>query len=104
MFKADELTRAQAEIYKALGHPSRLTIVKALAGGPRCVCELVDRIESSQPTISKHLDILLNAGVVRRERQGVKMMYELALPCLLQTMPCVSEALTCRRSEECVSA
>jgi hypothetical protein len=37
--------------------------------------------------------VLLKAGVVRRRKEGVKMIYELALPCLLKTMPCVTEAL-----------
>ena len=94
------LTEAQAEVFKALGHPGRLLIVKALAEGPQCVCELVDLMGAAQPTTSRHLDVLLRAGVVRRHREGVKMMYELALPCLLEAMPCVDEALRRRAAGE----
>ncbi len=91
-----ELTAAQAEIFKALGHPTRLTIVQALARKPRCVCELVDLVPGAQATTSRHLDMLRQAGVVRRHREGTRMIYELALPCLLRTMPCVTEALRAR--------
>lgn len=87
------LTRAKARIFKALGHPTRLSVVEMLARGERCVCEIVPEFDDSQATISRHLDILLRAGIVRRRREGVKMIYRLALPCLLQAMPCVTEAL-----------
>ena len=88
-----ELAEAKAQIFKALGHPSRLIVVEALEAGPRCVCELVELVPGAQATVSRHLDVLLKAGVVRRHREGVKMMYELALPCLLKAMPCVAQAL-----------
>jgi ArsR family transcriptional regulator len=88
-----ELVSAKAEIFKALGHPARLMMVEALAKRPHCVCELVEMVPGTQATTSRHLDVLLKAGVVRRRKEGVKMIYELALPCLLKTMPCVTEAL-----------
>ena len=88
-----ELTRAKARIFKALGHPTRLSIVEMLAKGERCVCEIVPEFSDSQATVSRHLDVLLRAGIVRRRREGVKMIYELSLPCLLQAMPCVEKAL-----------
>ncbi|UCF79107.1 MAG: winged helix-turn-helix transcriptional regulator [Candidatus Eiseniibacteriota bacterium] len=88
-----QLALAKAEIFKALGHPTRLIMVEALADGPRCVSELVELVSTTQATTSRHLDVLLKAGVVRRRKEGVNMIYELALPCLLRAMPCVSEAL-----------
>ena len=94
------MAEAKAEIFKALGHPSRLTMVEALGKGPRCVCDLVEMVPGSQPTISRHLDVLLKAGVVRRRREGVKMIYELATPCILRTLPCVTEAIRRRISSQ----
>jgi len=88
-----ETTRARAEIFKALGHPSRLTLVEALASGERCVCELVELVPASQATVSRHLNVLVEAGVLRRRPEGVKMIYSLALPCLLEMMPCVGRAV-----------
>ena len=87
------LAHAKARIFKALGHPTRLSIVEMLAEGERCVCEIVPAFNDAQATISRHLDVLLRAGIVRRRRDGVKMIYELAMPCLLNAMPCVVRAL-----------
>ena len=90
------LIAAKAEIFRALGHPSRLAMVEALGEGPRCVCELVGMVAGSQPTVSRHLDVLLRAGVVRRRREGVRMIYELATPCVLRSLPCITEAVRSR--------
>ena len=70
-----------------------MSIVEMLAEGERCVCEIVPAFADAQATISRHLDVLLRAGIVRRRREGVKMIYELAMPCLLNAMPCVVRAL-----------
>jgi len=91
-------TRAKARIFKAMGHPTRLFIVELLARGPRCVCEIVDRVPGRQATISRHLAVLVGAGILRRHRKGVRMIYDLALPCLLEALPCVVKAL---RSGRC---
>jgi ArsR family transcriptional regulator len=93
-------TLAKARIFKALGHPTRLAIVEMLAEGERCVCEIVPAFDDAQATISRHLDVLLQAGIVRRRRDGVKMIYELAMPCLLDVMPCVVEAIWKGSKEE----
>ncbi len=95
-----KVIQAQAEIFKALGHPARLSIVETLAERPHCVCELVAMLPGTQATTSRHLDVLLKAGVVRRRKDGVKMFYELALPCLLKAMPCVTEALRRRAATQ----
>jgi ArsR family transcriptional regulator len=87
------LAHAKARIFKALGHPTRLSITEMLAERERCVCEIVEEFHDSQATISRHLDVLLRAGIVRRRRDGVKMIYELAMPCLLNAMPCIVEAI-----------
>lgn len=91
-----DLASAKAEIFKALGHPTRLVVVEMLAERERCVCEIVAEVGGSQATISRHLDQLLRSGIVRRRRDGAKMIYELALPCLLKMLPCVVKALKAR--------
>jgi ArsR family transcriptional regulator len=95
-----ELAEAKAGIFKALGHPVRLRMLEALAERPHCVCELVEMVPGAQATTSRHLDVLLRAGIVRRRRDGVRMIYELAMPCLLKTLPCVVEALKKRVAAE----
>ena len=88
-----DVSRRKAAIFKALGHPTRLEIVEALARREHCVCELVDMVPGSQATTSKHLEVLLDAGIVERRRDGVKMIYRLALPCVLDAIPCIEKAL-----------
>jgi len=95
-----ELSEAKAAIFKALGHPVRLRMVEALAERPHCVCELVEMVPGAQATTSRHLDVLFRSGIVRRRKDGVKMIYELAMPCLLKTLPCVVEALKKRIAAE----
>ncbi len=63
--------------FRALGDPTRLEIFRLLAAqdGPVCVCDVVDRFEVSQPTISHHLRILREAGLVTVSRRGVWAWY-----------------------------
>jgi|SRR5436190_130850 len=76
-----DLERAQAErmaaIAKALADPIRLQLVDVLRkhAGKVCVCELVPLFEQSQPTISHHLKVLREAGVVDSERRGLWAYY-----------------------------
>jgi ArsR family transcriptional regulator len=66
-----------ASIAKALGDPVRLQLVDVLRkhAGRVCVCELVPLFELSQPTVSHHLKVLREAGVVGSERQGLWAYY-----------------------------
>ncbi len=72
----------RAAIFKALGHPSRLFIVETLRQKPHCVCELTDLIGADTSTISKHLSVLKNAGVVDSSKSGTTVYYRLACDCL----------------------
>jgi ArsR family transcriptional regulator len=75
---SDESTRELAERFKALGDPTRLAIVNQLAGADEvCVCNLVPHAGLSQPTISHHLRLLRNAGLVTSERRGTWAYYRL---------------------------
>lgn len=94
------LVDVEAEIFKALGHPSRLLIVKTLAEERKCVGELVKLVGAAQPTVSRHLDVLLKSGVVRRRKEGARMLYDLAYPCLLGTISCINKALKQRAAEQ----
>ena len=65
-----------AEIFKALADPTRVAIVSRLAAGDACcVCDLTDTFEISQPTVSHHLRILRDAGLVYSERRGTFAYY-----------------------------
>jgi ArsR family transcriptional regulator len=65
-----------AAVFKALADPTRVAIVSRLASGERCcVCDLTDVFELSQPTVSHHLRILREAGLVEAERRGTYAYY-----------------------------
>ena len=69
---------ALSACFKALADPTRVAIVNRLAGaGEVCVCALVDEFELSQPTISHHLRLLREAGLVESERRGTWAYYRL---------------------------
>jgi ArsR family transcriptional regulator len=66
-----------AQVAKALGDPVRLQLVDVLGkhAGKVCVCELVPLFDLSQPTVSHHLKVLREAGIVGSERQGLWAYY-----------------------------
>jgi ArsR family transcriptional regulator len=84
--------RERAAVFKALGHPARLAVVERLALGECCVCELLEPTEFrrlSGPTVSQHLLVLKNAGVIADEKHGKKIFYRLAMPCVAEITLCV---------------
>ena len=84
---------ARAKVIKALGHPARLLIVDMLKDGPRCVCELRDEVGSDISTVSKHLSVLKNAGIVEDERRGLQVFYSLKMKCVTGFFTCVENAV-----------
>ena len=68
----DDEAQATADVFRALADPARVRIVNLLAtsGEPVCVCDLVEPLGISQPTVSHHLKKLLDAGLVDREQRG----------------------------------
>ena len=81
----------QAKIFKALGHPSRLLMVDALRDGEKCVCDLQALVGDDMSTVSKHLSVLREAGVVFTEKRGTNIYYRLALCCLDTFLSCTGE-------------
>lgn len=75
---APELLPVLAERLKALGDPLRLRIMQVLAAGERTVGELVERIGTTQPNISRHLARLEQAGWIVRRRAGAHVLVRLA--------------------------
>ncbi len=84
---------ARARIAKALAHPSRLLILDALAEGERCVCELTPLVGADQSTVSKHLAVLKNAGIVEDRKDGVMTYYRVKICCLQGLWECIESVL-----------
>ena len=92
--------QARARILKALAHPARLFIVDELAKGPRCVCELQRSLGLDISTVSKHLAVLKNAGMVQDEKRGLKVIYTLRFPCVLNFFSCTEAVLKLAAKEQ----
>lgn len=81
--------KEEAGVFKALAHPSRLAIVEALAQGERCVCEFQQLVGSDMSTVSRHLAVLRQAGVIADEKRGQWVYYRLILPCVTTFLNCL---------------
>ena len=79
----------QSEIFKALGHPTRLKMVYALSEGDLCVCDLQKLIGDSLPTVSRHLSVLKQAGIVDSHKDGLRIIYSLNFPCITTLLNCM---------------
>ena len=80
--------KALAAMFKALGDPVRLRLLSLIAsheGGEACVCDLTGEFDVSQPTISHHLRVLREAGLIDSERRGTWVYYR-ALPQALERL------------------
>jgi ArsR family transcriptional regulator len=89
-----------AQVFKALADPVRLRLVSMIgahAGGEVCVCELTTPFDLTQPTISHHLKVLREAGIITSERRGTWVYYRLVPAALEQ----IAALLTAPQSSAC---
>lgn len=84
---------ARARIAKALAHPSRLLILDALERREVCVCDLTKLVGADQSTVSKHLALLKQAGLVEDRKDGVMVYYKLRVCCLKGFWECIETVL-----------
>ena len=76
----DDEARDLAEMFKAIADPVRLRLLSLIAAHPSgaCACDLVAPVERSQPTVSHHLKVLADAGILHREKRGRWVWYSVA--------------------------
>jgi DNA-binding transcriptional ArsR family regulator len=91
--KTKAILEEKTKIFKALAHPTRLRIVEQLANEQRCVCEFVQDIKADFSTVSKHLTILKQAGIVEDEKKGKQVFYRLKTPCVLNFTNCLEKVI-----------
>ncbi len=100
MKNQSELMALKAEILKALGHPTRLLMIEVLSKGERCVCELNEIVPADHSTISKHLSILKQAGLVYDRKDGLRVYYRLACPCIMEFLGSVNKVIEFRAKKD----
>ncbi|MFN0077234.1 MAG: ArsR/SmtB family transcription factor [Prosthecobacter sp.] len=91
---AKTTSKKRAAVIKALAHPSRLLIAEALMAGELCVCDLKDLVGADMSTVSKHLTLMREAGVLNCEKRGLNIYYSLACDCLGEFLRCVDKLAT----------
>ena len=91
--RTQALFEARARILKAMAHPTRLYIVDRLSREEHCVGELQELVGADVSTVSKHLAILNEAGLVRREKRANQVFYSLTVPCVMNFFGCIETVL-----------
>jgi ArsR family transcriptional regulator len=87
------LFEKQAEITQAMAHPLRIAILDFLKEGEQCVCDIAEHIGSERSNVSRHLSLMVSAGVLEHRKVGLKVIYKLKCPCILDFFTCISGVL-----------
>ena len=87
------LFERQAEIAKAVAHPLRIAVVDFLKDGEKCVCDIAEHVGSERSNVSRHLSVMVGAGVLNYRKDGLKVFYKLRTPCIVDFLACVTKIL-----------
>jgi DNA-binding transcriptional ArsR family regulator len=88
------MTELIAQRFRLLGEPMRLRILQVLEPGELPVGEIVSELKSSQPNISRHLQALLQGGLISRRREGLNIFYSIADPMVFKLCQLVCSSAT----------
>lgn len=88
-----KLYKLKAEVIAAVGHPIRLAVIDFLRDGEQCVCDIASHVGAKRSNVSRHLAVLVKAGILDYRKDGLRMMYSLRTPCILNFMKCVEGVL-----------
>jgi len=86
-----QAAKARSQVLKALAHPTRVLLVDALRSGEKCVMELLRIADVDGSTMSRHLERLRDAGILESRKEGQRVFYRLASPCVLAALDCAME-------------
>jgi len=93
MEKIKNVYEAKTRIFKALAHPTRLYLLEKIYFEPMCVSDLMEGLDTSVSTVSRHLRELKRAGIVEDEKKGLQVYYKLSMPCVLEMFSCVDKEI-----------
>jgi len=88
-----QIFQKRADIIKSMAHPARLIVLESLKDGEKCVCKLNELVDLDQSTLSRHLLILKNAGIVQSTKRGQNVYYKLIVPCIFKYIECIYNAI-----------
>jgi len=85
-----KLFERQAEVAKAVAHPLRIAVLHFLKDGPRCVCDIAAFVGAERSNVSRHLAVMVAAGVLESRKQGLNVIYSVKCPCMLDFFACTT--------------
>jgi DNA-binding transcriptional ArsR family regulator len=88
-----------ARRFRYLGEPFRLRLLQSLSRSEKTVTELVEDLEANQPNVSKHLNLLLEGGLVARRKQGTSSIYSIADPLVFTLCDLMCRSATTKTKE-----
>ena len=91
--KKQLLFEKQSEIAKAIAHPLRIAVVNFLKDGEQCVCDIAEHVGSERSNVSRHLSVMVKAGLLEYRKEGLKVIYRLKCACIVDFFSCVSRVL-----------
>jgi DNA-binding transcriptional ArsR family regulator len=94
-----KLCQLKADVIQAVAHPIRVAILETLGDGELCVCDIARIVGAQRSNVSRHLGVMLQAGVVEFRKDGLKMIYSLATPCIQGFLECVTNVVRERARE-----
>jgi len=94
--------RADARIFKALADENRLSVLKLLQGGEKCACVLLEELNITQPTLSHHMKLLCDSGIVNYRKEGKWMHYSISAEGKEHLLKLVDEYMSaCNEEKSC---
>jgi len=87
------LFEKQADIAKAIAHPLRIAIIDFLKDGEQCVCDIAQFVGSERSNVSRHLSVMVKAGILDWHKEGLKVIYKLKFTCIIDFFSCVTRVL-----------
>ena len=88
-----QLYEKQAEIAKAMAHPVRVGVLEFVKDGEQCVCDIAEAVGTERSNLSKHLSMMVAAGVLISRKEGLKVFYRIKTPCVIRFLDCLKDCL-----------
>ena len=93
MIRRKNIYEVEAELFGALAHPARLEIMELLRHGEACVCHIQAMLDQRQAYVSQHLNVLRQAGLVAKRKEGLRVYYQITGPCVLELIDSMTTIL-----------
>ena len=96
----EKLLDFKSRIFKVIGDANRLKVLEILRSGENCQCEIIPMIAQSQPTVSRHLKLLEEAGLIKSRKEGTKIFYQIVDEHIFNLIDAIDENMQAIISKE----